>query len=261
MTSAVYRSLGCLPNLSCLSVDFPSDHITKLQGLQSLKLNRCGVDWEVSKKFSCLTNLTELYIGNGRMTLSNVHNLPWLAKATFSINATNWEFLSGLTTVRDLTLKHCRLSNVAFGRLTNMTQLTSLNFTMSYPIKGGLDYECLDHLSTLTSLVKLHGKFVSRYGAEDPYALCDWFCCSPLADTIAEHNVGLKLHQVPRDSDWMSEFDGSVSCVSGEECENCNSLLGDLRVFDLQSSIDSDEGDMYFSDEGGMYGIDDDAIQ
>ena len=53
----------------------------------------------------------------------------------------------------------------------------------------------------------------------------------------------LKLHQVPHDSDWMSELDGSVSFVSGDACENCKSLLSDLDAFDIES--DSDDYGIY----------------
>ena len=41
----------------------------------------------------------------------------------------------------------------------------------------------------------------------------------------------------------MSGIDGSVSCVSGDVCENCKDLLGDLDVVEIDSS-DSNSDDI-----------------
>lgn len=241
MTSTVYRALSSLPCLSSLAVDVPSVHLSKLTGLQSLSFTKCFHDWHVHRSFTCLTNLTELYVGHGKLALHEVQNLPQLLKATFSIDAVSWDFLRGLTTVRSLTLRRCDMSNAALKCLASMTQLTGLCFSMSYPLNSGIDYDCLDDLSVLNSLASLHGKFVCRYGHESPLELSRWVSELPLLATVAEQQVVLKLHQVPRDSDWMSDFDGSVSCVSGDECENCKSLLGDLEAFEMDSSnSDSD---------------------
>ena len=232
MTSAVYRALSSLPSLLSLAMDVPSVHLSKLTGLQSLSLTKCVHDWHVHTNFTCLTNLTELYIGHDQLDLHEVQ----LLKATFSIDAVSWDFLRGLTTVRSLTLRRCDMSNAAFGCLTSMTQLTGLSFSMNYPIRSGTYYNCLDNLSVLTSLASLHGKFVCRYGHESPRLLSRWVSKLPLLAIVAEQQVVLKLHQVPGDSDWLSDYDGSVSCVSGDECENCKSLLGDLEAFEVDNS-------------------------
>lgn len=245
MTSAVYRALSSLPSLSSLSVDAPSDHLTKLTGLQSLSFTRCHVDWNIHMDFSRLTQLTEVYVGHGRLTLHEVQNLQWLVKATFSIDAVDWDFLRGLTTVRNLTLRRCRLSNVAFDCLTSLTQLTSLDFSIRYPINGGIDYDCLDNHSKLTCLASLHGRFASRYRHESPQDLSMWVSKLPSLTAVPEQELELKLHQVPRYSDCMSDFDGSVSCVSGDDCENCTSLLRDLDAFNIDSDTDSEDHYMY----------------
>ncbi len=79
-------------------------------------------------------------------------------------------------------------------------------------------------------------------GSVIPMTLSRWVPKLPLLGAVPEEQVVLKLHQVPRDSDWMSDFDGSVSCVSGDDCENCKSLLADLDVFEMDSSnSDSDD--------------------
>lgn len=161
--------------------------------------------------FSRLTKLTEVYVGHGGLTLHEVQNLQWLIKATFSIDAVHWGFLRGLTTVRNLALRRCRLSNAAFDCLTSLTQLTSLDFSMSYPINGGIDYDCIDNLSTC--LASLHGSCASRYRHESLQDLSMWVSKLPSLTAAPEQELELKLHHVLRCSDWMSDFDGSVSCL------------------------------------------------
>ena len=126
---------------------------------------------------------------------------------------------------------------------------------MSVPDEGGLDYNMLGHLSRLTNLSELHGKFVARHGVEDAQALSHWFRNSRLSEIVPKENAVLKLHQVPEWSDWMP-YDGDVSCVSGDECEHCMSLLGDLSAFDTTDAallhVSSD--DEFFDAESDVSG-------
>ena len=113
------------------------------------------------------------------ITLHKIQNLLCLIKATFSIEAVNWDLLNCLSTVRNLTLRRCQLSNAAFNCLSSMMQLTTLLFSMSYPIKGVIDCDCADNLSMLTSLASLYGRFVTRYGHGIPQELSMWVTTLP----------------------------------------------------------------------------------
>ena len=208
MTESVYQALGSMQRLSSLQVDIGSPHMTLLKGLKVLSVTKSEAGWEFPFGFTTLTNLSELSLSgescrwsNPQIPLSSVQFLPYICKATFHFEADShiWGFLADLVTVNDLTLQHCNLSNEAFQAVGQLTQLTSLDFTMSRTFKGLVDIEALHALEKLVQLSKLHGKFVLRRNHVNEYRLSVWhdgLSESPAFLSIPD--VQLKLVQI-----WM----------------------------------------------------------
>jgi len=253
MTESVYQALGSMQRLASLQVDIGSPHMTLLTGLKILSVTKSEAYWEFPSGFTTLTSLSELSL-SGEMRrwsgvlvpLSSLQLLPYIRKATFHFEADApvWGFLAYLGTVDDLTLQHCNLSNEAFEAVGHLTQLTSLDFTMSRTFKGVVDMEALNALENLVQLSKLHGKFVSRTRHLNEFHLADWydtFSKSPAFLSIQD--VQLKLHRVPRYSDWLSDLDGDVSCASDDDldCKHCIEDLSELSSY-LLLDTDEDEG-------------------
>jgi len=252
MTESVYQALGSMQRLASLQVDIGSPHMTLLKGLKILSVTKSEADWEFPFGFTTLTSLSELSLSgemrrwsNPQVPLSSVQLLPYIRKATFHFEADShvWGFLADLVTVNDLTLQHCNLSNEAFQAVGQLTQLTSLDFTMSRTFKGLVDIEALHALENLVQLSKLHGKFVSRRNHVNEYRLSVWregLSKSPAFLSIPD--VQLKLHRVPKYSDWSSDLDGDVSCASDDdrECKHCIKDLSQLRSL-LFLGLDEDE--------------------
>jgi len=257
MTESAYQALGSMQRLASLQVDIGSPHMTLLKGLKVLSVTKSEADWEFPSGFTTLTYLSELSLSGEmrrwysvQVPLSSVQLLPYIRKATFHFEADAplWGFLADLGTVDDLTLQHCNLSNEAFEAVGQLTQLTSLDFTMSRTFNGVVEMEALHALEILVQLSKLHGKFVSRRRHLNEYHLADWydtFCESPAFLSIRD--VQLKLHRVPRYSDWSSDLDGDVSCASDDdhECKHCMEDLSDLSS---QLLLDTDEDEEADSD-------------
>lgn len=257
MTESVYQALGSMQRLVSLQVDIGSPHMTLLKGLKILSVTKSEADWEFPLGFTTLTSLSELSLSgemrrwsNIEVPLSSVQTLPYIRKATFHFEADApvWGFLAYLGTVDDLTLQHCNLSNDAFQAVGQLSQLTSLDFTMSRTFKGVVDMEALHALEKLMQLSKLHGKFVSRLRHLNEFHLADWY------DTFSEspaflsiQDVELKLHRVPRYSDWLSDLDGDVSCASDadRECKHC---MEDLSRLSSQLLLDTNEDEEADSD-------------
>ncbi len=255
MTESVYQTLGSMQRLAFLHVDIGSPHMTLLKGLKVLSVTKSEADWEFPFGFTTLTSLSELSLSgemrrwsNPQVPLSSVQLLPYIRKATFHFEADShvWGFLADLVTVNDLTLQHCNLSNEAFQAVGQLTQLTSLDFTMSRTFKGLVDIEALHALENLVQLSKLHGKFVSRTRHLNEFHLADWY------DTFSEspafvsiQDVQLKLHRVPRYSDWSSDLDGDVSCASDDDldCKHCIEDLSQLSSYLLLDSDEDEEAD------------------
>lgn len=265
LNEATYQVIASLPKLTSLSVDVASPYMTQLTGLQRLSLDRSEPNWQAPQAFSSLSSLTRLWIKSKPqfhnpllammqpdpgVTISGLSHFPYVLDARFVFDAPPdvWRCLQDLSSVQSLTLDHCNLSNQAFEAIQDLHQLTSLRFTMSKPIRDGVDAYALYGLSTLTKLTHLHGKFVSRYKAEDPYSLYAWVNELPC---IATDAVVLKWHQVPRDSDWMSDCDGSVSCLSGDFCKDCQDLTNfdfdNYHPFDSSSEDNDSNSDSFHS--------------
>ena len=251
MTESIYQAFGSMQRLASLQVDIGSPHMTLLKGLKVLSLTKSEADWEFPFGFTTLTSLSELSL-SGEMRrwsyvlvpLSSVQFLPYIRKATFHFEADPlvWGFLGDLVTLEDLTLQHCNLSNEAFEAVGQLTQLTSLDFTMSRTFYGVVDTEALHALGKLVQLSKLHGKFVSRTRHLNEYQLADWYdIFSESPAFLSIQDVQLKLHRVPKDSDWSSDLDGDVSCASDDdrECEHC---MEDLSL-SFQLDVEDEETD------------------
>ncbi len=257
MTESVYQALGSMQRLASLQVDIGSPHMTLLKGLKILSVTKSEADWEFPFGFTTLTSLSELSLSgemrrwsNPQVPLSSVQLLPYIRKATFHFEADShvWGFLADLVTVNDLTLQHCNLSNEAFQAVGQLTQLTSLDFTMSRTFKGLVDIEALHALENLVQLSKLHGKFVSRRNHVNEYRLSVWregLSKSPAFLSIPD--VQLKLHRVPKYSDWSSDLDGDVSCASDDDRE-CKHCIKDLSQLSSQLFLGLDEDEEADSD-------------
>ncbi len=257
MTESVYQALGSMQRLASLQVDIGSPHMTLLKGLKILSVTKSEADWEFPFGFTTLTSLSELSLSgemrrwsNPQVPLSSVQLLPYIRKATFHFEADShvWGFLADLVTVNDLTLQHCNLSNEAFQAVGQLTQLTSLDFTMSRTFKGVVDMEALNALENLVQLSKLHGKFVSRRNHVNEYRLSVWregLSKSPAFLSIPD--VQLKLHRVPKYSDWSSDLDGDVSCASDDDRE-CKHCIKDLSQLSSQLFLGLDEDEEADSD-------------
>jgi hypothetical protein len=251
MTESVYQALGSMQRLASLEVKIGSPHMTLLKGLKVLSVTKSKYDWEFPCGFTALTSLSELSLSwewrrwsDVHVSLSSVQFLPYICKATFHLQADShvWGFLADLVTVNDLTLDHCNLSNMAFAAVGQLTQLTSLDFTMSRTFKEVVDMEALHALGKLVQLSKLHGKFVSRTGHLDEYRLADWyhsFSRSPAFLSIED--VQLKLHRVPRDGGWSSDLDEDGSCASYDECKHCMQDMSQLSFNLVEGSTNEDE--------------------
>ncbi len=258
ITASVYQALGAIQALTSLQVDIASPHMTELQNLKALSMIRCEVDWRFSKEITSLTNLTELSISGqqrrqpcgGRdpvyandLSMLSVNHLPYVQHATFSlkIDTAAWGFLADMKSVIDLSLPHCDLSNEAFVAVGHLTTLTSLHFSMSRTFKDEVQIESLESLDSLVHLSKLHGRFVSRKRSLSEHHLSisySEFSTSPVFQ--AAQDVVLKLHRVPKYSDWMSDIDGDVSCASDRGCKDCLVSMTDL-LDHLAAETESDD--------------------
>ena len=158
--------------------------------------------------------------------------------------------------ITTLEIKGCSLQCSDLDKTSRLSNLQHL----TYDATGGNSYDCYrlknfdpnqhhlfaargfkSPLKGLSNLVSLHIEEDIRYGHKSPREPSKWVSELSLLATVAVQQVVLKLHQVLRDSDWMSDFDDSVSYVSGDECENCKSLSGDIQALVMDSSnSDSD---------------------
>lgn len=245
MTEPVYQALGGLPKLVSLQVDIGSPHMPLLKGLKALSITRCEPDWDFPCTFTSLTCLSELLIlteGWYRSTynpclalknpllLSSFGYMAYVQKATFCCQADSkvWTFLADLKSVVNLTLDHCFLSNEAFQALGHLTQLTSLDFTMSHTSRDIVHVPTTHAFDNLIHLSRLHGKFVSTRGSYHAYrlgvCLAVWYRVFSRSATFqAIQDVQLSLCRIPEHSEWMSELeDGDdMPRMSYAACSTC----------------------------------------
>ena len=244
MTEPVYQALGGLPKLVSLQVDIGSPHMTLLKGLKALSITKCEPDWDFPCTFTSLTCLSEVLILtkgwcrtydpflalNNPLILSSVGYMPCVHKVTFCCQADPkvWTFLADLKNVVNLTLDHCDLSNEAFQALGRLTQLTSLDFTMSHTSRDIVDVPRSHAFDNLMHLSRLHGKFVSTRGSCHGYRLgvrlAAWYRLFSRSSIFqAIQDVQLSLCRIPEYSEWMSEFeDGDdMPRMSYAACSTC----------------------------------------
>ena len=244
MTEPVYQALGGLPKLISLQVDIGSPHMTLLKGLKALSITRCEPDWHFPCTFTSLTCLSQLLIltkGRYRMydpflalynplILSSFGYMPYVQKATFCCQADPkvWTFLADLKSVVNLTLDHCDLSNEAFQALGRLTQLTSLDFTMSHTSRDIVHVPASHAFDKLIHLSRLHGKFVSTrefcHGYRLDVCLAAWYRVFSKSSIFqAIRDVQLSLCRLPKYSEWVGELeDGDdMPRMSYAACSTC----------------------------------------